>query len=197
MRDKIAKIPGLLDVTTDLYVTNPQVMIEVDREKAAVYGVTIDQVRQELFDAFGTRQVATIYTAEQRLPGDPGDQAGIPDRSVERCREYLRQDQRRRRRQQSRRRHGCRAGRGRHRQRHPGWTVDPAVGGDQGGAVGRAAAGQPSGPAARGDDLVQPRAGLCARRRDRRDPGASSANSTCRPRSRPASRAPRRCSRSR
>jgi HAE1 family hydrophobic/amphiphilic exporter-1 len=43
-------------------VTNPQVMIEVDREKAAVYGVTIDQVRQELYDAFGTRQVATIYT---------------------------------------------------------------------------------------------------------------------------------------
>ena len=37
-------------------------MIDVDREKAAVYGITIDQVRQELFDAFGTRQVATIYT---------------------------------------------------------------------------------------------------------------------------------------
>ncbi len=63
MRDKIAQLPGLLDVTTDLYVTNPQVTIDVDREKAAVYGVTVDQVRQELFNAFGTRQVATIYTA--------------------------------------------------------------------------------------------------------------------------------------
>ena len=63
LRDKIAKVPGLLDVTTDLYVKNPQVMIEVDREKAAVYGVTVDQIRQELFNAFGTRQVATIYTA--------------------------------------------------------------------------------------------------------------------------------------
>jgi HAE1 family hydrophobic/amphiphilic exporter-1 len=62
LRDKIAKLPGLTDVTTDLYVTNPQVMIEVDREKAAVYGVSIDQVRQELYNAFGTRQVATIYT---------------------------------------------------------------------------------------------------------------------------------------
>jgi hydrophobic/amphiphilic exporter-1 (mainly G- bacteria), HAE1 family len=62
LRDKIAKLPGLMDVTTDLYVTNPQVMIEVDREKAAVYGVTIDQVRQELYNAFGARQVATIYT---------------------------------------------------------------------------------------------------------------------------------------
>jgi HAE1 family hydrophobic/amphiphilic exporter-1 len=62
MRDKIAKIPGLLDVATDLYVTNPQMTIEVDREKAAAYGVTVDQVRQELFNAFGNRQVATIYT---------------------------------------------------------------------------------------------------------------------------------------
>jgi HAE1 family hydrophobic/amphiphilic exporter-1 len=62
MRDKIAKLPGLLDVTTDLYVKNPQMTVEVDREKAAVYGVTIDQVRQELYNAFGSRQVATIYT---------------------------------------------------------------------------------------------------------------------------------------
>src|SRR6185295_14329720 len=62
MRAKIAQLPGFQDVTTDLNVTNPQVMIEVDREKAAVYGITIDQVRQELFNAFGTRQVATIYT---------------------------------------------------------------------------------------------------------------------------------------
>ncbi|RDV01067.1 efflux RND transporter permease subunit [Undibacter mobilis] len=62
MRNKISELPGLLDVTTDLYVTNPQVSVEVDRQKAAVYGVTIDQVRQELYNAFGTRQVATIYT---------------------------------------------------------------------------------------------------------------------------------------
>jgi HAE1 family hydrophobic/amphiphilic exporter-1 len=63
MRDKIAKLPGLLDVGTDLYVTNPQTTIDVDREKAAAYGVTVDQVRQELFNAFGARQVGTIYTA--------------------------------------------------------------------------------------------------------------------------------------
>ncbi len=63
MRDKIAKIPGLLDVTTDLYIKNPQVTVEVDREKAGVYGFTIDQIRQELYNAFGTRQVATIYTS--------------------------------------------------------------------------------------------------------------------------------------
>ncbi len=62
MRDKIAKVPGLLEVATDLYVTNPQTTIDVDREKSGAYGVTVDQVRQELFNAFGNRQVGTIYT---------------------------------------------------------------------------------------------------------------------------------------
>ncbi len=62
MRDKIAQLPGLLDVTTDLYIKNPQVTVAVDREKSMVYGVSIDQVRQQLYDAFGSRQVATIYT---------------------------------------------------------------------------------------------------------------------------------------
>jgi HAE1 family hydrophobic/amphiphilic exporter-1 len=62
LRDRIAEIDGLRDVTTDLYIKNPQMTVEVDREKSAVYGVTIDQIRQELFNAFGARQVATIYT---------------------------------------------------------------------------------------------------------------------------------------
>jgi HAE1 family hydrophobic/amphiphilic exporter-1 len=62
LRDKIANIEGLRDVTTDLYIKNPQMTVEIDREKAAVYGITIDQIRQELFDAFGARQVASIYT---------------------------------------------------------------------------------------------------------------------------------------
>ncbi len=62
MRDAIAKLPSVRDVTTDLYIKNPQITVDVDREKAAVYGVSVDQVRQELYNAFGTRQVATIYT---------------------------------------------------------------------------------------------------------------------------------------
>src|SRR5688572_7638877 len=61
MRDKIEKIPGLLDVTTDLYIKNPQMTVEIDREKAAVYGVTVEQVRNQLYNAYGGRQVGTIY----------------------------------------------------------------------------------------------------------------------------------------
>jgi HAE1 family hydrophobic/amphiphilic exporter-1 len=63
MRDRIAKVPGLLDVTTDLYIKNPQMTVDIDREKAAVYGVTVDQVRNQLYNAYGSRQVGTIYMA--------------------------------------------------------------------------------------------------------------------------------------
>ena len=56
------KIPGLLDVTTDLYIKNPEMTVEIDREKAAVYGITADQIRTQLFNAFGSRQIGTIYT---------------------------------------------------------------------------------------------------------------------------------------
>src|SRR3954447_3171674 len=61
MRGKISKVPGLLDVTTDLYIKNPQMTVDIDREKAAVYGITVDQVRNQLYNAYGSRQVGTIY----------------------------------------------------------------------------------------------------------------------------------------
>jgi len=59
---KFMQLPELRDVTTDLYIKNPQMLVDIDREKAAVYGITVDQIRQELFNAFGSRQIATIYT---------------------------------------------------------------------------------------------------------------------------------------
>ena len=62
IRDKVEKVEGLRDVTTDLYIKNPEMVVEVDREKAAVYGITVDQIRQELYNAFGARQIGTIYT---------------------------------------------------------------------------------------------------------------------------------------
>jgi HAE1 family hydrophobic/amphiphilic exporter-1 len=83
MREKIAKVPGLVDVTTDLYIKNPQMTVDIDREKAAVYGITVDQVRNQLYNAFGARQVGTIYMptndyqiileAQPRFRVDPSD----------------------------------------------------------------------------------------------------------------------------
>ena len=68
MREKMSKLPALSDVAIDLYIKNPQMTVEVDRERASAYGVTVDQVRQELYNAFGSRQVATIYTPAMDYP---------------------------------------------------------------------------------------------------------------------------------
>jgi HAE1 family hydrophobic/amphiphilic exporter-1 len=64
LQARVTELSSVRDVTTDLDLRNPQMNIEIDREKAAVYGISIDQVRQELFNAFGSRQVATIYTPD-------------------------------------------------------------------------------------------------------------------------------------
>ena len=55
-------IPTLQDVTTDLQIKNPQVSVRIDRDRATSLGVTVQQIEQALYDAYGSRQVSTIYT---------------------------------------------------------------------------------------------------------------------------------------
>jgi len=49
------------DVTSDLFIANPQVNVEIDRDKAAALGVTPQQIENALYDAYGERQASTIY----------------------------------------------------------------------------------------------------------------------------------------
>ena len=58
---EIAKLPGLLDVTTDLLIANPQVNVNIDRDKASALGVSAQQVEDALYTAYGQRQISTIY----------------------------------------------------------------------------------------------------------------------------------------
>ncbi len=60
---KMREIPGLIDVTNDLQITNPQVMVEIERDKAGALGVTANQVETALANAYGSQQISTIYTA--------------------------------------------------------------------------------------------------------------------------------------
>src|SRR5262249_54998077 len=56
--------PSLLqDISSDLQIKSPQAILNVDRQKAAALGLTSDQIRTTLYDSFGSRQIATIYTA--------------------------------------------------------------------------------------------------------------------------------------
>jgi len=54
--------PKLADVTTDLQIKNPQVNVRIDRDRATSLGVSVQQIEQALYDAYGSRQVSTIYT---------------------------------------------------------------------------------------------------------------------------------------
>ncbi len=62
LQEKVAKEPGFLDVTTDLQLKSLEARLVIDQEKAARVGVTFEAVRQVLYAAFGTAQVATLYT---------------------------------------------------------------------------------------------------------------------------------------
>ncbi len=58
MRD----IAQIQDVTSDLQISNPEVNVAIDRDRAASLGVSAQQIESALYDAYGSRQVSTIYT---------------------------------------------------------------------------------------------------------------------------------------
>ena len=60
---RMRQIPGLVDVTSDLLIENPQVTVDIDRETAGQLGVSASEIENTLYDAFGQRQVSTIYTS--------------------------------------------------------------------------------------------------------------------------------------
>jgi hydrophobic/amphiphilic exporter-1 (mainly G- bacteria), HAE1 family len=60
--DRMKGLPGFLDVNSDLQITSPQVLVEINREKASAVGVTAVQIEAALNNAYGAPQVSTIYT---------------------------------------------------------------------------------------------------------------------------------------
>jgi len=63
LESKMRQLPGLQDVNTDLQINTPQINVDVDRKQASALGVSVAQIQTALGDAFGTRQISTIYTA--------------------------------------------------------------------------------------------------------------------------------------
>jgi HAE1 family hydrophobic/amphiphilic exporter-1 len=61
--EKVRALPGFLDVNTDLQLTSPQAIVEIDRDQAAALGVSAGQIESALGNAYGSQQVSTIYTS--------------------------------------------------------------------------------------------------------------------------------------
>src|SRR5437867_10305677 len=58
---RLREMPGLQDVTSDLQIQNPQVNVEVDRDRASALGVSAQQVEDALYTSYGSRWISTIY----------------------------------------------------------------------------------------------------------------------------------------
>ena len=58
---KVRELPGIEDVSSDLQVKNPQIQLDLARDKISSLGLNINQVETALYNAYGTRQVSQIY----------------------------------------------------------------------------------------------------------------------------------------
>ena len=62
LMQKMRTLPGFLDVNSDLQIASPQVMVDIDRDRAVALGLSPQQIEDALYTAYGSRQVSTIYT---------------------------------------------------------------------------------------------------------------------------------------
>ncbi|HET7452774.1 MAG TPA: efflux RND transporter permease subunit [Thermoanaerobaculia bacterium] len=80
---KMRTLPGFQDVTSDMQLSNPQIHVDIDRDKASALGITPQKIEDALYTAYGSRQISTIYAPNneyqvimelapefQRNPGD-------------------------------------------------------------------------------------------------------------------------------
>jgi multidrug efflux pump len=58
---RMAKLPELADVTGDLQASAPRMMLKIDRDAIGRLGITPQMIDDTLYDAFGQRQVATVF----------------------------------------------------------------------------------------------------------------------------------------
>jgi HAE1 family hydrophobic/amphiphilic exporter-1 len=58
---RMEALKDLRGVNSDLQVKNPQVTIDIDRDKAHTLGISAQAIENALYDAYGSRQISTIY----------------------------------------------------------------------------------------------------------------------------------------
>jgi HAE1 family hydrophobic/amphiphilic exporter-1 len=59
-------IDGIVDVTSDLQIRNPQIAVDMNRDQIAALGLTVDQVELALMSSYGSRQVSQIFAADDQ-----------------------------------------------------------------------------------------------------------------------------------
>jgi HAE1 family hydrophobic/amphiphilic exporter-1 len=62
LESKMKELPNFQDVNSDLQMNNPEIRVEINRDKASALGITALQIEDALRSAYGSREVSTIYT---------------------------------------------------------------------------------------------------------------------------------------
>ncbi|HGY3557527.1 TPA: MdtB/MuxB family multidrug efflux RND transporter permease subunit [Pseudomonas putida] len=77
--------PELADVASDLQDKGLQVYLVIDRDMASRLGISVSQITNALYDAFGQRQISTIYTqaSQYRVVLQSKDAATIGPQALE------------------------------------------------------------------------------------------------------------------
>ncbi len=67
LEEKLRSLSDLQDVNSDLQIKNPQVKVDINRDQASALGLTANQIETALSNAYGTRQVSTIYAPDSPI----------------------------------------------------------------------------------------------------------------------------------
>jgi HAE1 family hydrophobic/amphiphilic exporter-1 len=62
MEKRMASIPGMVDVTSDLQIKNPEIHLAINEAKLGPLGLTRQQVESAMSSAFSSQQISTIYS---------------------------------------------------------------------------------------------------------------------------------------
>ena len=65
LESRMRAMKELSDVNSDLEIKNPQVNILIDRDKARAMGVSAQALEDALYNAYGARQISTIYAPNE------------------------------------------------------------------------------------------------------------------------------------
>jgi multidrug efflux pump len=79
--DRLRQLPELADVASDISDKGLSVFVEVDRDQAARFGITLATIDNALYDSYGQRIVSTIFTNSNQyrviLEADPRLQTSL------------------------------------------------------------------------------------------------------------------------
>ncbi len=66
LEKEIRKVPEVQDVNTDLEFRSPRINVEIDRERAALYGLNPSEIQNALYGAYGPSYASMIYTPKSQ-----------------------------------------------------------------------------------------------------------------------------------